>query len=88
MADYEAWAKAKDIPTVRSLASVHDFKVLKMGKLLGSETASPYQYCELIVVPDMTAFLADLGNETVQAGAKVFNSFAEHPLFIVAEELQ
>jgi hypothetical protein len=87
MADYEAWAKAKDIPTVKSLPSVSDFRVLKMGNLLGSETASPYQYCELIEVADMTAFFADLGNEAVQAGAKVFNEFAENPLFIVAGEI-
>jgi hypothetical protein len=86
-ADYEAWAKAKDIPTVKALGSVKDFRVMKMGNLLGSQTASPYQYCELIAVQDMTAFFADLGNEAVQAGAKVFNEFAENPLFIVAEEI-
>lgn len=87
IADYEAWAKAMDIPTVKSLSSVKDFKVMKMGNLLGSETASPYQYCELIEVADMNAFFADLGNEAVQAGAKQFNEFADNPLFIVANEL-
>lgn len=87
IADYEAWAKAKDIPTVKSLNSVTDFRVLKMRNLLGSETASPYQYCELIEVADMNAFFADLGNEAVQAGAKVFNEFAENPLFIVANHI-
>lgn len=86
-ADYEAWAKANDIPTVKSLGSVADFRVLKMGNLLGSETASPYQYCELIEVKDMNALFADLGNEAVQAGAKVFNEFAENPLFIVANDI-
>lgn len=86
-ADYEAWAKAKDIPTVKSLSSVADFRVLKMGNLLGSETTSPYQYCELIEVKDMNAFFADLGSEAVQAGAKVFNEFAENPLFIVANTI-
>jgi REDY-like protein HapK len=85
--DYEAWAKSKDIPTVKSLSSVADFRVMKMGNLLGSETASPYQYCELIEVPDMNAFFADLGNEAVQAGAKVFNEFAENPLFIVSNDI-
>jgi hypothetical protein len=87
VADYEAWAKTKDIPTVTALNSVSDFRVLKMGNLLGTETASPYQYCELIEVPDMNTFFADLNNEAVQAGAKVFNEFAENPLFIVAEGL-
>lgn len=87
MSDYEAWAKSKDIPTVKSLDSVADFRVLKMGNLLGSETASPYQYCELIEVKDMDAFFADLGSEAVQAGAKVFNEFVENPLFIVANHI-
>lgn len=85
--DYEAWAKAKDIPTVKSLSSVADFRVMKMGNLLGSEIASPYQFCELIEVPDMNDFFADLGNEAVQAGAKVFNEFAENPLFIVSNDI-
>jgi REDY-like protein HapK len=87
VADYEAWAKTNDTPTVKSLGSVADFRVLKLGNLLGSETASPYQYCELIEVADMNAFFADLGNEAVQAGAKVFNEFAENPLFIVANDI-
>jgi hypothetical protein len=55
--------------------------------LVGSETASPYQYCELIEVPDMNAFFADLGNEAVQAGAKVFNEFADNPFFIVSTDI-
>jgi REDY-like protein HapK len=87
VADYEAWAKSKDIPTVQSLNSVQDFRVMKMGHLLGSETASPYQYCEIIEVPDMNAFFGDLGSEAVQAGAKVFNEFADNPLFIVANDI-
>jgi REDY-like protein HapK len=86
-ADYEAWAKEKDMPTVKSLGSVKDFRVLKMGTLLGSETPSPYQYAELIEVPDMNAFFADLGSEAVQAGAKTFSQFADNPLFIVAGDL-
>lgn len=87
ISDYETWAKTKDIPTVKSLNSVADFRVMKMGNLLGSETASPYQYCEIIEVPDMNAFFADLGSEAVQAGAKAFNEFADNPMFIVANNL-
>lgn len=87
VSDYEAWAKAKDLPTVNSLDSVKEFRILKMGKLLGSENPSPYQYCELIEVPNMEAFFADLGKEAIQAGAKQFSEFAENPIFIVANEL-
>jgi hypothetical protein len=87
ISDYEIWAKAKDIPTVKSLQSVSDFRVMKMGNMLGTETASPYQYCEMIEVKDMDAFFADLSREDVQAGAKAFGEFADNPMFIVANDL-
>ena len=87
VSDYEAWVKSKDMPVVKSLGSVKNFRVLKMKNLLGTENASPYQYCELIEVPDMDAFFADLGNEAVRAGAKVFNEFADNPLFIVSNDI-
>jgi hypothetical protein len=85
--DYENWARAKDLPVVNSLASVEKFRVLKMGNLLGNDTKGPYQYCELIEVPDMNTFFGDLSREDVQAGAKQFSEFADQPLFIVAEDL-
>ncbi len=87
ISQYEAWAKEKDIITVKSLNSVADFRVLKMNNLLGTETASPYQYCELIEIIDMKVFFAELSNESVQAGAKVFNEFADNPLFIEANAI-
>jgi hypothetical protein len=87
ISDYEAWAKAKDIPTVNGLNSVSNFRVLKMGNLLGTETPSPYQYAELIEIPDMNAFFADLSSEAVQAGAKQFAEFADNPQFIVGESI-
>ncbi|MEN9598799.1 MAG: hypothetical protein RL596_1110 [Bacteroidota bacterium] len=87
ISDYETWAKAKDIPTVNGLNSVSNFRVLKMGNLLGTETPSPYQYAELIEIPDMNAFFADLSSEAVQAGAKQFAEFADNPQFIVGESI-
>lgn len=87
IADYETWAKTKDIPTVNALQSVKEFRVLKMNHLLGSDTPSPYQYSELIEVPDMNAFFADLGSEAVQSGAKQFAEFADNPIFIVGESI-
>lgn len=85
--EYEKWAREKDIPTVRSLISVSHFQVLKMGNLLGTEKASPYQYCELIDVKDMNKFYTELGSDKVQEGAKTFNGFAEAPLFIVSNPI-
>lgn len=85
--DYENWAKAKDIPTVNGLGSVQNFEVFKMTGVLGSEVSAPYQYCEIIQVPDMNAFFADLGREDVQAGAKAFGEFADNPIFMLANNL-
>jgi hypothetical protein len=85
--DYEAWAKAKDIPLVNSLNSVDKFSVLRMNHLLGSNTPSPYQYCEIIEVANMENFFTDIGTEAVQAGAKQFAEFADNPIFIVSENL-
>ena len=85
--DYETWAITKDIPTVKSLGSMNDFRVLKLGMLLGTDKPSPYQYAELLEITNMEAFFADLGKEEVQAGAKQFNEFADNPIFIVADSL-
>ena len=54
--DYEAWAKAKDIPTVNGLTSVDEFAVFKSVGLLGSDDKPPYAYIEIIDVNDMEGF--------------------------------
>lgn len=86
--DYEAWARANDLPTVQSLPSVHNFSILKTTGILGTSNPAPYQYCELIQVPNMEAFFADLSLAHVKAGAKAFNEFALNPIFITANTLQ
>ena len=63
------------------------YGLLKMGMVLGSDKPSPYQYCELIEIPNLEVFFADLSKEEIQAGAKQFNEFAENPLFIISEDL-
>jgi hypothetical protein len=84
---YEQWAKASDIPLVRGLGSVSGFEVLKSKMLLGSEAKPPYQYAEVIEVPDIDAFFKDVGTDAVQAGAKQFQAFADNPMFIVCDNL-
>lgn len=87
VAAYEAWARAKDVPLVRSLPSVAGFDVLKAQGILGSDAKPPYQYAELIDVPDMAAFGTDVASAAVQAGAKEFQAFADNPLFILCDKL-
>lgn len=87
VAAYEQWARAKDMTLVRSLPSVAAFDVLRAQSILGSDAKPPYQYAELIEVPDMVAFGADVASAAVQVGAKEFQAFADNPLFILCDKL-
>ncbi len=84
---YEEWAKTVDVPTVKRLASVDDFRLFRCGNLLGSSTPAPYQYCEVIEVNNMDGLFADIATETMQRVAGQFQAFADNPIFIVAEQI-
>ncbi len=86
-AEYEAWARTSDLPVVNGLASVEKFEVLKASGLLIGDGSSPYEYAELIRVPDMDAFVKDLSDPAVQAGAARFQQYADNPLFILTRAL-
>ena len=83
---YEKWANKVDVPTVKSLKSVDDFKVYRMGNILGTEKPSPYQYCEMIQVNDINGLFADISTETMQKVAAEFQEFAKNPVFVMAEQ--
>jgi len=83
---YENWAKTTDVPTVKGLGSIDDFKVYRMGNLMGTEDPSPYQYCEIIQVNDMEKFGAEVSTETMQKVAGEFQEFADNPLFVMSEQ--
>ena len=85
--EYEDWAKASDLPTVRGLDSVADFSVHRASGLLGSDEAPPYQYIEIIDVSDMARFGEEVASETVQKLASEFQGFADGPLFLLTESL-
>lgn len=87
VADYEAWAKAKDIPTVNGLKSVDDFAVFKSVGLLGSDAKPPYTYVEIIDVNDMTQFGADVSTSTMQAIAAEFQAMTDDLAFILTDKL-
>lgn len=86
-ADYEAWAKAKDIPTVNGLKSVDEFAVFKSAGLLGSDATPPYAYVEIIDVNDMTQFGADVSTSTMQAIAAEFQAMTDDLAFILTDKL-
>lgn len=84
--DYEKWAQTTDVPTVKGLKSIHDFKVYRSGSLLGADAKPPYQYFELIEVKDMETFGQEVSSPTVQKVAGEFQQFADNPLFIFTEQ--
>jgi REDY-like protein HapK len=86
-ATYERWARSTDIPGVRALRSVSDFQVYRASGLLGTDARPPYTYIEVIDVPDMAAFGADVASDAVQKVASEFQRFADNPQFVLTEAL-
>ncbi len=86
VAEYEAWARATDLPTVRALPSVDRFEALRSIGLLGSDSPPPYAYVEIIEVNDMDQFGRDVGSETMKRVAGEFQRFAD-PLFILTDRV-
>ena len=88
VAEYEAWARTRDIPTVNGLASVQSFTVHKATGVFGDEAAKPhFDYIEVIDITGMDAFVADISTEDFQAAAAPFQGFADAPQFILTEDL-
>jgi len=87
-ADYEAWAKKTDLPTVRGLKSISDFKVYRSTGLLGTDDPAPYAYIEVISVADMEQFGPDVSTETMQKVAAEFQEVADNPCFILTNDIE
>ena len=83
---YEKWAAKTDVPTVKALKSVDDFKVYRLNSILGSDKTPPYQYCEIIEINDINGLFAEISSETMQKVSAEFQEFAKNPLFIVSEQ--
>jgi hypothetical protein len=86
-ADYEAWARRVDLPTVNGLKSIDKFEVFKAVGLLGSTARPPYAYVEIIDVGDMGQFGADVATETMQKIAGDFQAMAADLVFILTDKL-
>jgi hypothetical protein len=84
-AEYEAWAHARDMPTVRALDSIAGFDVFRAtGGLDGGP--SPYAYIEIIDIADGAAFAADIATDAMQVIAAEFAAIAD-ATFITTERL-
>jgi hypothetical protein len=87
VADYEAWARSTDLPTVNALPSVSAFRVFKTTGKLGTNEAAPYSYVEIIDVDDMDQFWQDVSTETMEKIAAEFAAMAD-VTFITTEEIK
>jgi hypothetical protein len=84
---YEAWAVGVDAPTVNGLPSVSKFSVHRSVGLLGTDTAAPYEYVEVLDVNNLDGLFADISCEAMQAVAAQFQEFADNPQFILTEDV-
>jgi hypothetical protein len=87
MADYEAWARGTDLPSVNRLGSVSSFRVFKTTGLLGGEGPAPYSYAEIIDIEDMDGFWNDIGSPVMQEIAAAFAGMAD-VTFMTTEEIE
>jgi hypothetical protein len=86
-AEYEAWARDTDLPTVTGLGSIEDFKVYGTTGLLGSDDKPPFQYVEIIDVADMALFGEEVSTQTMQRVAAEFQAWAD-PIFITTRDIE
>ena len=86
-ADYEAWAKRVDLPTVNGLKSIENFEVFRSAGLLGSEAKPPYAYIEIIDVADMGQFGAEVATDAMKKVAGEFQEMADDLVFILTDKL-
>ncbi len=84
---YEAWAKETDVPTASKMSCVDDFKVFRLGTVMGTDNPSPYQYCEVLQINDMNKLGEEASSEAMQKVAAQFQSFADNPMFIISEQI-
>ena len=64
--DYERWILDSYAPAVRDLPSVEDWRDYRVGGLLGSDAAPPYQYVVTLDVNDMEQLGRDMAGEEMR----------------------
>lgn len=87
-ADYEAWAKRVDLPTVRSHGSVSAMRILKSRHRWKSTEAGPYRYMELIEIRDVDGFLKDTATEKQAPVSAKFREIATDVTAALCDELE
>ena len=86
VAEYEAWARRVDLPTVNGLPSIRKFEVFRTTAVLGSDAPPPYAYFEIIDVADMAKFGEDVASPLMQKVAAEFGGMVD-VTFVLTEPL-
>ena len=86
--EYEDWAKKRDIPAVRALASVGAFDVHRTQSLLNPSEPLPYSYVEVVEFTELENFKSDVAQTAMQEVAMEFRQYADDPVFAVLEAIK
>lgn len=87
-ADYEQWARTRDLPGVRSLVSVADFEIYRStGVLFRDGEAPPFQYVEVLDITELDEFMTDCSSDIVKQLVPEMSAYAEQVTFITTERL-
>jgi quinol monooxygenase YgiN len=85
-AEYEKFAREVDIPAARRDPAIASYEVLKAQGLQGGGTP-PYQYMEIVRVPDMAQFQASMQTPAVQELLATLMTMMDSPQIIVCQSL-
>jgi len=83
-ADYEHWAEAIDLPRLRHLPSVRDYRILRADP---SPLATSPRYVEILDLTSPVQFRRDMTAPPLAAVAATFAHFAEAPTVLTCTEL-
>lgn len=86
-ADYEAWAKAADLPTVRGHKGVDGFDLFRANTLFRTETAAPYRYVEVIEINDLEQFNKDVATDAQKPISEKFREIADSPVAMWCDKI-
>ncbi|RQW19565.1 hypothetical protein EHS17_15370 [Rhodobacteraceae bacterium CH30] len=86
-AEYLAWARQVDLPTVNKLQSVNSFEVFKGLNILGQQSASPWHYFEVIHITSEAEFLQEIQGKEMQQVISQFQAFTSDAHFICTQDV-
>lgn len=88
-ADFEAWVRSTDYPSMRGLKRVADFRTHRVERPLMGNDKPSVQYIETFSIPDLDGFMKeDMAGQTVQGVMGAFMGFAEAPQFLIVSEIK